>query len=59
LPYYFSFVNTNNKKSVRYDISDKNGIVINPNQLIYSVEHGTPLAHGTADSGIKPNINRL
>ncbi|VUC64720.1 Uncharacterised protein [Macrococcoides caseolyticum] len=27
-------------------IKAKNGIVMNPSQLIYSVLHGTPLAHG-------------
>jgi len=44
---------------IKYDIKDKNGIVIKPNQLIYSIEQGTPLAQGTADSGMIPNISKL
>jgi len=45
--------------NTKYTLNDNNGIVINPNQLIYSVEHGTPLTQGTTDAGIISNINKL
>jgi len=47
---------TNN---IKYAINDNKGIVTKPNQFIYSVEQGTPLTHGTTDSGIISNIKRL
>lgn len=42
------------KKTVR----DNTGIVINPNQLIYSVEHETPILQGSKDCRIEDFCKR-
>ena len=36
------------------DMAESKGIVINPSQFIYIVEHGTPARHGEAVSGTIP-----
>ena len=44
-PYLF-LVNNRSKVIKLNAVNAKNGMVIKPNQLIYSVLHGTPFLHG-------------
>lgn len=57
---YLPFFTFNKKININeYAINDNKGILINPNQFIYSVEQGTPCTQGTTLSGINLNINKL